>query len=108
MIDDDDHSLIDFQGQEHSEDESIRGGYNSGTDDERSNDAFANLRARSTSPMHTTAILNDDEDNNKRSRSAMSDTDTSGDEDQFLEDEVQEVRRRFDRKENVEWGGGGF
>ena len=43
--------------------------------------------------MHTTATLNDDENNgeNKRTRSAMSDTDTSGDEDQFLEDEVQEV-----------------
>lgn len=49
--------------------------------------------------MHTTASLKDYENNgeNKRSRSAMSDTDTSGDEDQFLEDEVQEVgRRRID------------
>jgi hypothetical protein len=30
---------------------------------------------------------------NKRTRSTMSDTDTSGDEDQFMDDEVQEVIR---------------
>ena len=91
-----------IEGQEHSDDEGIRGGYNSGTDDERSNEAFANLRARSTSPMHTTASLNDqDYENNrenKRTRSAMSDTDTSGDEDQFVEDEVQEVGERVQRE----------
>jgi hypothetical protein len=84
-----------FKGQEHSDDEGIRGGYNSGTDDERSNEAFANLRARSTSPVHTTEKLNDLEHgfngDHKRSRSTMSDTDTSGDEDQFMDDEVQEV-----------------
>ncbi len=86
---------ISFQGNEHSDDEGVRGGYNSGTDDERSNDAFANLRARSTSPIHTTEKLNDHDHltngDNKRTRSNMSDTDTSGDEDQFMEDEVHEV-----------------
>lgn len=86
------------EGQEHSDDEGVRAGYNSGTDDERSNEAFANLRARSTSPLHTTTMLNDVEHgidgDNKRARSTMSDTDTSGDEDQFMEDEVQEVFRR--------------
>lgn len=105
MINDDHLSIWNhwFKGQEHSEDESVRAGYNSGTDDERSNEAFANLRARSTSPMHTTASLKDYENNgeNKRSRSAMSDTDTSGDEDQFLEDEVQEVRRRIDWQKDI-------
>jgi hypothetical protein len=30
---------------------------------------------------------------NKRARSTMSDTDTSGDEDQFMEDEVHEVNK---------------
>ncbi len=84
-----------FQGNEHSDDEGVRVGYNSGTDDERSNDAFANLRARSTSPVHTTTALNDNEHTtngeNKRTRSTMSDTDTSGDEDQYMEDEVHEV-----------------
>jgi hypothetical protein len=39
--------------------------------------------------------LNDDEyttnGQNKRARSTMSDTDTSGDEDQFMEDETHEV-----------------
>lgn len=77
------------QGREHSDDEGVRAGYTSGTDDERSNDAFANLRARSTSPVHTTTTLNDAE--NKRTRLPTSDTDTSGDEDQYMEDEVHEV-----------------
>jgi len=85
-----------IHGIEHSDDEGGRGGYNSGTDDERSNDAFANLRARSTSPVHTTATLNDAEHittgDNKRSRNTMSDTDTSGDEDQFMDDEVHEIQ----------------
>ena len=81
--------------REHSDDEGSRSEYQSGTDDERSNDAFANLRSRSTSPVHTTASLNDmkykTNGDNKRDRSAISDTDTSGDEDQFMEDEVHEV-----------------
>ncbi|CAF0867146.1 unnamed protein product [Rotaria sp. Silwood1] len=85
-----------INGSEHSDDEGNPAGYNSGTDDERSNDAFANLRARSRSPVHTTATLNDDEHmntgENKRTRSTMSDTDTSGDEDQFMEDEVHEIQ----------------
>jgi hypothetical protein len=82
-----------FQGQEHSDDEGVRAGYNSGTDDERSNDAFANLRARSTSPIHTTTKLNDEiNGDRKRARSTMSDTDTSGDEDQFMDDEVHEMQ----------------
>lgn len=85
-----------FQGQEHSDDEGVRAGYNSGTDDERSNDAFANLRARSTSPIHTTTKLNDEiNGDRKRARSTMSDTDTSGDEDQFMDDEVHEVMKRL-------------
>lgn len=86
-----------FQGNENSDDEAIRVGYNSGTDDEHSNDAFANLRARSRSPMHTTTKLNDIENvtvigENKRTRTPMSDTDTSGDEEQFMDDDVHEVR----------------
>jgi len=82
-----------INGNELSDDEG-RGGYNSGTDDERSNDAFANLRARSTSPVHTTtATLNDmTHVENKRSISMLSDTDTSGDEDQFMDDEVHEIQ----------------
>ncbi|CAF2025940.1 unnamed protein product [Rotaria magnacalcarata] len=83
-------------GDDHSDDEGIRAGYNSGTDDERSNDAFANLRARSRSPLHTTATLNDVENitagENKRTINTMSDTDTSGDEDQFMDDEVHEIQ----------------
>lgn len=83
--------------REHSDDEGSRSEYQSGTDDERSNDAFANLRARSTSPVHTTASLNDmkykTNGDNKRDRSAISDTDTSGDEDQFMDDnEVHEIQ----------------
>jgi len=74
-----------MNGNDHSDDEGVRPDYNSGTDEERSNDAFANLRARSRSPVHTTATLNDAEHGitgeNKRTRSATSDTDTSGDED---------------------------
>jgi len=86
-----------INGNEHSDDEG-RGGYNSGTDDERSNDAFANLRARSTSPVHTTTTatttsLNDmTHGENKRTINALSDTDTSGDEDQFMDDEVHEIQ----------------
>jgi len=82
-----------INGNELSDDEG-RGGYNSGTDDERSNDAFANLRARSTSPVHaTTATLNDmTHVENKRTISMLSDTDTSGDEDQFMDDEVHEIQ----------------
>jgi hypothetical protein len=83
-----------FEGQEHSDDEGARPGYNSGTDDERSNDAFANLRARSTSPIHTTTKLNDlEHGRNGENKRVMSDTDTSGDEDQFMDDEVHEVSR---------------
>ncbi|UJR29157.1 hypothetical protein I4U23_010371 [Adineta vaga] len=85
-----------INGHDHSDDEGVRPGYNSGTDDERSNDAFANLRARSRSPIHTTTSLNDDEHSNtgehKRSRNVMSDTDTSGDEDHYMEDEVHEIQ----------------
>lgn len=90
-----------FTGAENSDDEGIRGGYNSGTDDERSNDAFSNLRARSRSPVHTTTStttiekLNDDENStgidNKRSKYDMSETDTSGDEDPITDEEFQEV-----------------
>ena len=80
---------------EQSDDDAGRAGYQSGTDDERSNDAFANLRARSRSPVHTTAPLNDMEHSahaeQKRARTAMSDTDTSGDEDLPIEDQVREV-----------------
>jgi hypothetical protein len=87
-----------FEGNEHSDDEGVRAGYNSGTDDERSNDAFANLRARSTSPIHTTTALKDAEHlttgDDKRTRNVMSDTDTSGDEDQFMDDEVHEVIKK--------------
>lgn len=89
--------VIDL-GNEQSDDEGSRAGYNSETDDERSNDAFINLRARSRSPVHTnatTAKLNDIENpetrENKRSKYAMSDTDTSGDEDLLMDDEVREV-----------------
>ncbi|CAF0715291.1 unnamed protein product [Adineta steineri] len=81
---------------EHSDDEGVRAGYNSGTDDERSNEAFANLRARSTSPVHTTTALKDTEHmtngEHKRPRSVTSDTDTSGDEDLYMEDEVHEIQ----------------
>lgn len=80
-------------GHEHSDDEIVRLGHQSETDDERSNDAFANLRARSRSPMHTTTMTLNDGDS-KRSKHVMSDTDTSGDEDQYMEDEVHEVNHR--------------
>ena len=80
---------------EHSDDDAVRVGYQSATDDERSNDAFVNLRDRSRSPVHTTAPLNDRESSShhdqKRARTVMSDTDTSGDEDLTMENEVHEV-----------------
>ena len=78
---------------DHSDDEIVRLGHQSETDDERSNDAFANLRARSRSPMHTTTTTLNDNDS-KRLKHAMSDTDTSGDEDQYMEDEVREVNHK--------------
>lgn len=100
--------MIVFAGAEHSDEERGRTGYHSGTDDERSNEAFANLRARSRSPVHTTTAttttttkLNDEENSTevekKRTRYAMSDTDTSGDEDPITDDEVHEVLDRLSR-----------
>jgi len=91
-----DHQFTRGRVREQSDDEGSRSECQSGTDDERSNDAFANLRARSTSPIHTTTSLNDmkyqTNGDKKRDRNAMSDTDTSGDEDQFMDDnEVHEV-----------------
>jgi len=84
-------------GDEHSDNEVIQSdGMQSGTDDERSNDGFANLRARSTSPIHTTTTLNDMDNptnsGNKRSHDTLSDTDTSGDEDPMTDDEINEER----------------
>ncbi len=38
---------------------------------------------------------------NKRTRNNMSDTDTSGDEDQFMDDEVHEVIKRKKKKINL-------
>ncbi|CAF1325124.1 unnamed protein product, partial [Adineta ricciae] len=79
-------------GHDHSDDEIVRLGHQSETDDERSNDAFANLRARSRSPMHTTTTTTLNDGDSKRLKYAMSDTDTSGDEDQYMEDEVHEIQ----------------
>lgn len=80
-----------------ADDEVIHAGYHSGTDDERSSDAFANLRERSRSPVQTTASLNDLDRSpggaGKRSKYATSDTDTSGDDEPFVDDEVQHVSR---------------
>ena len=49
--------------------------------------------------MHTTADLNDIEHmKTSKNKRTMSDTDTSGDEDQFIDDEVHEVNYYNDRK----------